>query len=166
MPTHENLDTLRNSEPKRGLAGAVGGHLEVAAEDADATVPGSSLYDVQRALGDPFNEAWNSATGESEVVTLTEATAITAGVFTLTFDSEETAEIAFDATAEEVEAALNALDGVHPGDVEVSGGPIGTTPFTLTFGGQLVNADVGAVTADQTGLTGTFTIAVANAGVA
>jgi hypothetical protein len=47
--------------------------------------------------------------GVNEVVTLTEATNITAGTYTLTFGGQTTAAIAWDATAAQVQAALEAL---------------------------------------------------------
>ena len=58
MPRHENLDALQNTEAKEGLEGAVGGHLETS-HDVDGQV-GTLPYDAQLALGDDFDEDWNT----------------------------------------------------------------------------------------------------------
>lgn len=80
----------------------------------------------------------------------------TAGDFTLTFDGETTAAIAFNATAAAMQTALEALSNVNPGDVTVTGGPGGaggTTPYTVTFGGQYVGVNVPQMTSTNN-LTG------------
>lgn len=104
------------------------------------------------------------ASGTAEVQTLTEDTAITAGTFTITFSGQTTAAIAHDATAAQVQTALEALSNIAPGDIAVTGGPIGTTPLTLTFYGNL-QGNVAEVTVDVTALTGTITVATATPGV-
>jgi hypothetical protein len=105
--------------------------------------------------------------GVNEVVTLTEATNITAGTYTLTFGGQTTAAIAWDATAAQVQAALEALSTIGVGNILVTGmvGGLTAAPATLTFVNALGNRDVGAVTSNQAGLTGTFTIAVPTPGV-
>lgn len=101
--------------------------------------------------------------GTSEVTTLTEGTAITAGTFTITYAAQTTTAIPFDATAAQVQAALEALSTIAPGEVIVTGGPIADTPFTLTwYGSQLGN--ITAPTVDVTGLTGTITVATPTPG--
>lgn len=104
-------------------------------------------------------------TDVNEVQSLTEATAITAGTFTITFDGETTDAIAFDATAAQIQAALEALANVSPGDITVAGGPVPTAPATLTFGGNYAAQDVPLVTVDETDLTGTITVAEDTKGV-
>lgn len=64
----------------------------------------------------------------------------TGGSFKLGFQGQTTPDLSFDAGAAEVEAALRGLSSVGPTGVSVSGGPgdeAGTTPYLLTFGGQL-----------------------------
>lgn len=78
----------------------------------------------------------------------------TAGSFTLSFDGETTAAIAWNANAAAVQAALNALSNVDAGDIVVTGGPANTTAFTLTFGGQYAGENVAQTTVDGAGLTG------------
>jgi hypothetical protein len=88
---------------------------------------------------------------EEQVVTITGAP--TGGTFTLTFEGETTAPIDFDATAGDVQAALEALGAIEPGDVEATGGPLPGAAVTLTFGGQYAGEDIPQVTATSS-LTG------------
>lgn len=104
-------------------------------------------------------------TGDStdEVQTLTEGgSGLTS--FTITFDGDTTASIDDDATAAQVQAALEALDSVGEGNVVVTGGPLATGPFTVKFVGDLANKNVPAMTTTPTGGTGTVTVATTTAG--
>jgi hypothetical protein len=67
----------------------------------------------------------------------------------LTFGSEQTAAIAYNASAGTVETALEALTGID--NVTVSGSAGG--PYTITFGGTQANTNVGQIAADATYLT-------------
>jgi hypothetical protein len=100
----------------------------------------------------------------------------TAGSFKLAWTSPdgtvaETANIKFNATAVEVQAALEALANINVGDVTVTGGPgneAGSTPYVIVFGGRFADTDVNAITATDT-LTGgeekvTVTTVTAGAG--
>ncbi len=88
---------------------------------------------------------------EVQLVTITGGTA---GTYTLTFTGGGTAvatgNIAFNATAGTVEAALEALSNLAPADVGVSGSAGG--PYTVTFGGAFEDTDVTVMTADDTNL--------------
>ncbi len=64
----------------------------------------------------------------------------TSGSFALTFKGQSTAQLDFDASAAEVEAALNGLSTISEGggSVTVSGGPgdvSGADPYVVTFSG-------------------------------
>lgn len=90
--------------------------------------------------------------------------AATAGTVTITFDGATTGAIAFNATAATVQAALEALPNVGPGDVVVTGGPLPGT-ITLTFGGRYLGQNVPQVVVTPTGLTGgTVTVATTTEG--
>lgn len=93
------------------------------------------------------------AAGTAEVQTLTPSGTISGGTFTITFNGQTTAPIIFSATAAVVQAALEALNNVVPGDVLAAGGPANTTPITLTFFGNLIG-DAPAVTVSSASLTG------------
>jgi len=102
-----------------------------------------------------------SQTTASEVQTVTEGgSGLTS--FTLTFAGQTTGAIAAAATAAQVQTALEALSNINPGDVAVAGSAGG--PYTVTFGGQYLQVDVGQMTATPTGGTGTVTVATQTAG--
>ena len=84
--------------------------------------------------------------------------------YTLTFGGQTTTSIDDDATAAQVEAALEALSTIGEGNIEVTGGPLASGPFTFRFVGDLAGTDVGSITSTPTGGTGTVTIAVTTAG--
>jgi hypothetical protein len=62
---------------------------------------------------------------------------------------ETTVNLAGSATAATIKAALEDLDGVRPGDVVVTGGPVSTAPVVITFQGRLAGQTIGVVTADS-----------------
>lgn len=106
-------------------------------------------------LGGPYN-----ATTE-EVQTITEGgSGLTS--FTLTFAGQTTDALDDQATAAEVQAALEALSNIGEGNVEVTGNAGGV--YTVKFVGDLANTDVAQMTATPTGGTGTVTIATSTAG--
>jgi hypothetical protein len=82
------------------------------------------------------------------------AVAARKGTYTLTYAGEETAPLAVDAEAAAVEAALEALPGVAPGEIEVTGGPtLGSSnqgwkhrSFHLAFTGAMAGTDAPLVT--------------------
>lgn len=107
------------------------------------------------------DSAWDVWAGQTnEVNTITAAaTPGTGGTFTLTVNGQTTATIAYDATAAIVQAALEALSNVAPGDVvAVDSGPganlaTGSHVVTLTWGGVYAGQNV-TITGDMTGITG------------
>src|SRR5262249_52747563 len=83
--------------------------------------------------------------GQNEVQVLTYSA--TGGSFSLSFNGQTTAPIAFNATTATVQTALQGLTTVGAGNVTVAGagfaGNIGS--FTLTFVGALANTNVSQV---------------------
>jgi hypothetical protein len=86
---------------------------------------------------------------KSQVATITGTP--TGGDFTLTYAGQTTTAIAFDAAAAAVQAALEALSNVAPGDIVVTGSAGG--PYTLAFAANLADNWI-PVEADGSGLTG------------
>ena len=82
----------------------------------------------------------------------------TAGDLTLSFGAETTGPIAFDATAADVQAALEALSGIGAGNVEVTGTGTAADPWRVEFTGTKEAQNLGQITADDSGLTGTATV--------
>jgi len=114
----------------------------------------------------------------SSVQTVTITGSPTGGTFTLTFASQTTAALRYDATPDEVKLALEALSSIGVGNVDVQspngdvinyseyvGDPSQFTPvftetgavggpYVVTFAGTLAEAAQTAITASGAGLTG------------
>jgi hypothetical protein len=94
--------------------------------------------------------------GRSEVqAVIVEATA---GTFTLGYGTRVSDPLAFDATAGQVQAALEGAFGA--GTVTVTAG------FVVAFKGALANPAVGPIVADDSALTGTVTVVTLTEGQA
>lgn len=111
--------------------------------------------------------------GTNAVQTVSFGGTPTGGTFTLTFSSQTTSAIAWNAPAATVQQALGALSSVGNGgatyaiqQLTISGAPTGGT-FTLSFGGQTTSGIAYNATAStiQTALTGLSTIGSGNATV-
>ncbi|MEU5742063.1 hypothetical protein ABZ784_29230 [Streptomyces tendae] len=133
----------------------------------------ASKYQADRKLksGIPLGKLTDSglfapyAAVTNEVQTLTVTGGPTGGTFTITFDSQTTAAIAYNASAAVVQAALEGLSNVNPGDITVTGNAGG--PWTLTFGGQYLGENAASVTTTESftgGSTPDITVATTTAG--
>lgn len=106
------------------------------------------------------------AAGTKEIQTLTGGGTISGGTYTITFGGQTTAPITWNANAAAVQSALEALSSVGVGNVVVTGGPVSTTPLSITFQGVL-GGNVAQITASAASLTGsspTLTPATTTAG--
>jgi RHS repeat-associated protein len=83
----------------------------------------------------------------------------TGGTFTLAFNGQTTAAIAYNATAATVQSAIQALSSIGSGNALVAGGSGG--PWQIRFAGTLAGAAQPAITANGSGLTGGMSPAVA-----
>lgn len=103
------------------------------------------------------------ALGVDEIQTLTGGGTISGGTFTITLLDSTTAPIAWDATAAAVQTAIrtavaaslvatDAEKAIGRG-LTVTGGPIATVPFVITYNGD-IGLDVAQATVDVTALTG------------
>ena len=100
----------------------------------------------------PFND---QKTDEQQTIRVNNATG---GTFTLTFSGQTTAPLAYNATAAQIEAALEALSNLGPDDITVNGGgTVASGNQTAIFRGALAATDVAQLTFDGAGLTGTAT---------
>lgn len=101
--------------------------------------------------------------GRNEKVTIT--IDATGGTFTITFGAQTTGALAYNASADTVEAALEGLSSIGNGNIQVS---LAGSVYTLEFVEDLRYTDVGAVTTNAASLTGggtSATVAVLQAGV-
>ena len=112
-----------------------------------------------------------TATAVNEVQTLSQSSGTaTGGTFKLTFYGLTTDPIAYNATAAQVQAALEkmlASIGLT-GSVACAGGALPGTPITITFQNLLGGIDVPAITVDGAALTGTnpvYAVATTTPGV-
>lgn len=105
---------------------------------------------------DSFDPDTTGSEGQTLAITGTP----TGGTFTITFDGDTTTAIAYNATAADVSAALEALDSIGAGNVECTGGPLPGASVVVTFKGALASADVALMTTTDS-LTGGTTPASA-----
>jgi len=99
-----------------------------------------SLYDADGSF---------AAVNEVQEVRVVEASG---GTFKLSFEGSETGPIAHNASAAEVETALQALATIGAGNIEVQKP---ASEYLVTFKGALSDTDVEALKADASGLEGT-----------
>lgn len=139
---------------------------------ADNTLQEGVIDPLQVCVADPnileFLIGGSVILTPSEVQRITITGGPTGGTFTLTFNSQTTAGIAYNAVASAVQSALEALSNINPGDVIVGGGPLPGSFVTVTFAGQYAGTDVPQMTANSASLTGgttpTATITTTTAG--
>lgn len=99
--------------------------------------------------------------GTNEVQTLTVTGTPTGGTFTLTFSGEVSPAIAYNATAAQVQTALESMRAFRPGDVVCAGTALPAGSITITFRGRYACTNVAALVPTSTGLTGGSTPAAA-----
>jgi hypothetical protein len=100
----------------------------------------------------------DSIASANEVQTITLGGGNSGGTFTITFNGQTTAAIAFNALGSAVQSALEALSNIAPGDVAVTGGAGG--PYVVTFSGvyALENVPLMTTTPSLTGGTNTAVV--------
>lgn len=116
------------------------------------------------AFGNALEDGIQMSTNEVQTITITGGTP-TSGTFRLTYDGQQTAVIDFDATAAEVQSALEALSNIAPGDVACSGGPLPGAGIAVEFRGNLRQTNVALMTATDTFDIGEVTVTETTPGV-
>lgn len=100
-----------------------------------------------------------TGTNTNEVQTIAKTGTVTGGSFTAAFDGSTTVTIAYNATAAQVQTALESILGV--GNVACAGGALPGTGVTVTFKGELAYQNVPLLTIDTTAITGGGSIGAA-----
>lgn len=120
-------------------------------------------------------ELWTGIDGQAACPATNEAQTLTEGgagltSFTLTatlpgYSAATTGSIAASSTSAQVQAALEALDAIDPGDIAVTG-PAGasTGPWIVTFQGRYAGLDITQMTSTPTGGSGTLTVTTTTPG--
>jgi flagellar hook protein FlgE len=115
----------------------------------DLTMPitsSTTLNDVLTWLN--TNEG---TTAVDEVQTI--SSTATGGTFTMSFGGQTTGALAFNATAAQIDTALEALSTIGAGNITCAGGPLPAN-VTATFAGTLAGQDAAMITVDNTNMTG------------
>jgi hypothetical protein len=153
-PQPSSADPLVNFTARRGdsTAALVAAYLQFASlqlrASRDETQVSGSLF-----AKEPDNAgALTSLTDSVQQVTITGSP--TGGTFTLTWSSQTTSGIAYNASAATVKTALEALSNIDPGDIEVYGGPLPSAPIQVRFIGPKAAAAQTAITGNAGSLTG------------
>jgi flagellar hook-associated protein 2 len=109
-------------------------------------------------------DGFPSSSAVAEVQQITHASAITSGTFTLSYGGYTTSAIAYNASISDIQAAIDAIPSVQPGDITVSGETLDTNGnLTFTFKNTL--GDVSTILIDSSGLSGSLAVAEQTKGV-
>ena len=128
----------------------VGGGLE------DTDLPLMSV-DGSALTGAPVvTELVSHVAGANEVQTISLAPQATGGQFTLTFGGETTPPLSYDATAAEVQDALQNLASLQNGKVLVTSVNATGGPWQVEFAGRFAATDMPPITGDSSQLSGGF----------
>jgi hypothetical protein len=98
----------------------------------------------------------NKKTDEVQTITVTDATG---GTFTVTYDSEETAPLAYNITPAQLQSALEALTTIGEDNVSVTG--TAGTSYVVTFIGDLAATSLDLMVIDDSLVTGGGSVEVA-----
>ena len=96
----------------------------------------------------------DGTTGQDEVQRAIVDASVTGGEYTLTFESQTTAPIPYNAAPGQVQAALEALSTIGAGNVSVEEGSNGNRSYDVTFTHALGSEDVPSLSANSAGLSG------------
>lgn len=90
----------------------------------------------------------------------------TAGTFTLTFGGQTTSALDYNATAQEVEDALEALSSIGTGNVRCTGGNLDVAPIDVEFIGTFAGLNQNAMTFSDSITGGTLVLTtIVNGGI-
>jgi hypothetical protein len=142
---------------------ATAAQVQAALESLPAIGPGNVA--VRGREGGPWTVDFQGALAGKDVPTITGVNSdaqrlsisATEGTYRLKLEGEETDPIPYTAQAPDVQAQLEALSAIGPGQVSVTGGATssfatGRREFRIIFGGGLTGADVPTITVDTSGL--------------
>lgn len=103
---------------------------------------GNYLGWVESPLRPKFATATETGDTTNEVQRIACNGTPTGGVWTITFDGQSTTSLPHDISASALQSALQSLSTIGAGNVQVSGGRLGMSPFIVTFVGSLGSRNV------------------------
>jgi hypothetical protein len=118
------------------------------------TFRGIPLVDLGEKAGASTPVIGKFAAGTNEIQTISAVGTWSSGSWTLTFQGETTAALAWNISAANLVTAINLLPNVRSGDVTASGGTIDGTPIVVTFAQDYAGVDVPLMSADVTSIAG------------
>jgi hypothetical protein len=95
-----------------------------------------------------------NGTGTADVQTISISGTPTGGTFPLVFNGQVAAGLPYDATAAQVQSALQGLSSIGSGNVTCTGGPLPGTAIVCTFAGTLATGQQPLLLTGSGGLTG------------
>ena len=159
---------LMNSTAKAMLSmvAAFSGQLRSAQDvfgNEQETFRSIPLVDLGEKAGSAALVIGSQAAGTNEVQTLAKTGTVSGGTFTISFQGQTTAAIAYGETAANIITALNLLSNVDSGDITATGGPAGTSDVVFTFagGGRYAGTNVPLMVVNGAALTGGGSYAIA-----
>jgi len=147
-------ERMGDSTASRVTPGVIFNGLDINVTQDEAAISGPLLAYATNESAGPIG----ATTDEIQQLTITGSP--TGGTFTLTYSGQTTAAIAYNATAEAVQAALEGLSNIAVGDVFTYGGPLPADPINIHFAGALKATNVAQITSTDS-LTGGSTPATA-----
>lgn len=139
------------------MVAAFSGQLRSATDSfgfVQETFRGIPLVDLGEKAGSASLVIGSQAAGTNEVQTLAKTGTVSSGTFTISFQGQTTAAIAFGETAANIITALNLLSNVDSGDITATGGPAGTADVVFTFAGRYAGVNVPLMTVNSGSLVG------------
>ena len=113
----------------------------------------SNFTQTQSALNSLIKvDGYPSSAAVSEVQTMSRSPSPNSGTYTLTYEGQTTAAIAYNASPATIQAALLALSTVNAGDITVGGGAQGLRDGAVTFTFSTNLGDVSMISANGSGL--------------
>ncbi len=138
------------------MVAAFSGQLRSAADSfgvEQETFRGIPLVDLGERAGAATLVIGNQAAGTNEVQTITKSGTVSSGTFTITFQGQTTAALAYDITSANMITALNLLSNLRSGDIATITGTPGTN-WIITFGQDYAGVDVPLISVNSSLLVG------------
>ncbi|MHC4551158.1 MAG: flagellar filament capping protein FliD [Planctomycetota bacterium] len=129
-----------------------GGSTAATLTEANAVFDAATFTETQNAKNAKIRIDGFPAGSQDEVqtISITGGTPTT-GTFKLSLDGETTGALAYNATAADIQSALESLSGVEAGDVIVSGTNLAAGDITVQFAGNLAETDIDKMSVSDTG---------------